>query len=104
MVEQPVPGLLTAHYEWHCEHCLTHARDTDPESVQKFAQEHYRTAQHGHRGISRAGPTGEQLAKVAEIAASHPRTPTAAVSLELGISHRTATNWIKKARESGFLT
>jgi hypothetical protein len=62
-----------------------------------------RDVRHVRRAAANRGPTDEQLQAAVEIYQSADRAPTQAVSEHFGIKHRTASLWIARAREKGFM-
>lgn len=57
----------------------------------------------GRRSAYRRGPSDEELRQAAEVYRSAERAPTETVSERFGIALRTASLWIKRARELGYL-
>jgi len=53
------------------------------------------------RNARRKGPTDRELEKVAEICRANPGAHTKAVAAHFGIAHRTASLWVRRAREHG---
>lgn len=51
----------------------------------------------------RRGPSDDDLRQAAEVYQAADHAPTEAVSVHFEIAHRTASLWIKRAREKGFL-
>lgn len=56
------------------------------------------------RAASNRGPNDDQLQAAAATYISADRAPTQAVAEQFGIAHRTASLWIKRAREKGYLS
>jgi hypothetical protein len=59
---------------------------------------------HVRRGSTGRGPSDDDLRHAAEIYQSAGRAPTKAVSEHFDIKHRTASLWIARAREKGFMS
>jgi hypothetical protein len=62
-----------------------------------------RVVQSTRRQVSRRGPGEAELREAAELYAATKHAPTEAVAAKFGIAHRTASLWIKRARELGYL-
>ena len=62
-----------------------------------------RTVQHARRTTRRRGPSDDQLREAAEVYRSAEHAPTQAVAEHFDVAHRTASLWIKRARERGYL-
>ena len=57
----------------------------------------------GLRRQSRNKVTGEVLEQVADVYLKNPHAPTKAVGREMGLAPSTASLYVKRAREAGFL-
>lgn len=55
------------------------------------------------RKARRARVTDAELREVADVYRANPRRPTAAVADHFGKAHRTAANWVERARKAGYL-
>lgn len=59
--------------------------------------------QKARRTARRRGPSDAELREAVEVYRSADRAPTQAVANHFEIAHRTASLWIKRAREAGYL-
>jgi hypothetical protein len=72
----------------------------DPRGLDAFRS----TVRRARRTTHRRGPSDEQLRAAADVYRAAEHAPTQAVADRFEIAHRTASLWIKRAREKGMLS
>lgn len=94
MLELAVSELALRIIEWE-DNRIGMTDDTDPVEVRKSIR--------AVRRQSRTQISSEKLARVAEVYRANPHAPTRAVADEFGIAERTASLYVRRARDAGVL-
>ncbi len=94
---------LEDHLEWATQVVAQLSQPVRPTEIDLTFDPYLRTIRQARRTSRRRGPSDEQLREAVEVYRSAEHAPTQAVADRFGIAHRTASLWITRARQKGFL-